>query len=222
VAWLAERAKLNPGTVLADVGAGTGTLSRLLRQTVGHVVAVEPAAPMRRALADTCPDVLIVAANAERLPFADEALDAITVAHAFHHFDAAVALAEFHRVLPPAGVLALFWQRYETADPVNRLIGETVDRHVDRDRGIPLAFRTWRDRFDRAGLFELVDEASTPHTHVFPAAGLVRLFATSSDVISLPPQKRDLLLRDLDELAQNLPSTVLIEGRTEVELFRPM
>jgi ubiquinone/menaquinone biosynthesis C-methylase UbiE len=44
---------------------------------------------------------------AERLPFADGALDAVVTTSAFHFFDQPAALAEFHRVLAPGGLVAV-------------------------------------------------------------------------------------------------------------------
>jgi ubiquinone/menaquinone biosynthesis C-methylase UbiE len=44
---------------------------------------------------------------AEQLPFADGTLDAVVTTSAFHFFDQPAALAEFHRVLGPGGLVAV-------------------------------------------------------------------------------------------------------------------
>jgi hypothetical protein len=50
-----------------DLGAGTGAVTRLLRERVpGKVVAAEPDARMRAVLVCPAPDVLAVGARAER------------------------------------------------------------------------------------------------------------------------------------------------------------
>ena len=61
------------------------------------MLAVEPVDGMRALLRATVPGVLAVAGAAEALPFNDGSLDAITVAQAFHWFDADAAL----RRVPP-------------------------------------------------------------------------------------------------------------------------
>lgn len=42
VDWIAERCGIGPGTVVVDLGAGTGKLSRALDDRGAEVVAVEP------------------------------------------------------------------------------------------------------------------------------------------------------------------------------------
>ena len=55
------------------------------------------------------------------LPFAGGALDAITVAQAFHWFDATRPAREFARVLRPGGRLGLVWNARDRNDLVDQL-----------------------------------------------------------------------------------------------------
>lgn len=95
---------------VADVGAGTGVLSRPLAARGHRVLALDPAVAML-ALAG----VPAAVARAERLPLPDRSVDAVTVGQAFHWFDAPRALAEVARVLRPGGVLAMCWNRTDMA-----------------------------------------------------------------------------------------------------------
>ena len=101
VAWLVEHLRIGPGARVADVAAGTGKLTRLLTPQGGALVGIEPVAGMRSTFVAMCPGVPLVAATAEQLPLAGSALDAITVAQAFHWFDAPAALGEFARCCAP-------------------------------------------------------------------------------------------------------------------------
>lgn len=94
---------LPPAGLLIDVAAGTGKLTRLLP---GRVIAVEPVVAMRSIAATFAPTV---AAVAEQLSLRDECADAVTVAQAFHWFDARSALGEIARVLKPGGTLLMVW-----------------------------------------------------------------------------------------------------------------
>lgn len=110
--WPSEVVEL-PGlpasaTVL-DLGAGTGKLTCLLVPRFDRVVAVEPAEAMRRLLVAHAPRAEVLTGTAERVPLADDSVDAVFVAEAFHKFDDTRALAEISRVLRPRGALVLLW-----------------------------------------------------------------------------------------------------------------
>lgn len=97
-------------TVL-DLGAGTGKLTRSLTARGLEVVAVEPIAEMRTGLAWAAPEARILDGTAEAIPLADDSVDAITVAQAWHWVDPERATAEAARVLRPGGTLGLIWNR---------------------------------------------------------------------------------------------------------------
>ena len=94
VAHIVGHGGIGPGRRVLDLAAGTGKLTRLLVPTGAEVVAVEPVAGMRDRLVAALPDVEVHDGTAEALPFDDGSVDAVTVAQAFHWFDAPVALAE--------------------------------------------------------------------------------------------------------------------------------
>ncbi len=101
-----ELALKTDATVL-DLGAGTGKLTRVLRDLFDHVTAVEPDDEMRAYVGGAAR-----AGSAELIPVEDGAVDAVFVGDAFHWFDPGPALAEIVRVLRPHGGLALLWNRW--------------------------------------------------------------------------------------------------------------
>lgn len=92
-----------------DLGAGTGKFTELLVSRADRVVAVEPSAAMLDVLRAKLPSVETLAGGAEEIPLPDDAVDAVTVAQAFHWFDRDAACAEIRRVLVPGGALGLLW-----------------------------------------------------------------------------------------------------------------
>jgi len=117
VVWMAERLRIGAGSRVVDLAAGTGKLTRLLVPTGADLVAVEPVAAMREQLAAVVPGVPALDGTAESIPLAPASVDAVTVAQAFHWFDADAALAEIARVLRPGGALGLVWNERDVREP---------------------------------------------------------------------------------------------------------
>lgn len=122
VAWMLDRAPAGARRI-ADVGAGTGKLTRALVAGEGaEVVAVDPDPAMLAALRDAVPGVPTFVGTAERLPLPDASVDAVVLGQAWHWVDPVVASAEIGRVVRPGGVLGLVWNlRDERVDWVRRL-----------------------------------------------------------------------------------------------------
>ncbi len=109
VSCLVEKLPVERSSLVVDLAAGTGKLTRLLVPTGARLVAVEPVASMREVLVAKVPGADLLAGTAEALPLADGAVDAVVVAQAFHWFRVPEALAEVARVLRPGGGLGVVW-----------------------------------------------------------------------------------------------------------------
>ena len=218
VAWVAERAGLEPGSTVIDLAAGTGQLSRRFAAIGCRVIAVEPAANMRAVLQSKVPEVTALAGTAERIPVEDGVADAVVVGNAFHHFDEDPAFGQIRRVLRPHGALALFWDRSDDEDPSMISVTREIDRIVDQVRGsseIVEAYRSWYKPHAVEG-FTTFERRSFPVTHLIPSARVADLCATSSDIASLPPDVRRDLLARIDALAAGLPGTLELAERSDV------
>ncbi len=134
VAHIVGHGGIGPGRRALDLAAGTGKLTRLLVPTGAEVVAVEPVAGMRERLVASLPDVEVHDGTAEALPLPDAGFDAVTVAQAFHWFDAPVALAEIGRVLRPGGHLFLVWNTRDRNHDWVRQFGDLLVDGPDAER----------------------------------------------------------------------------------------
>ncbi|MFG2889221.1 class I SAM-dependent methyltransferase [Streptomyces sp. NPDC048248] len=133
---------------VADIGAGTGIATALLRERGAHVVAVEPgdgmAAGFRRAL----PGVPIVRGDGNALPLADASHDLVTYAQSWHWTDTRRSVPEALRVLRPGGSLAV-WRNIDVFDVP--WIAEQHER-IARHCGVPPTFRSRPDDLRAARL----------------------------------------------------------------------
>ncbi len=214
VAWLVDSLWVDAASTVVDLAAGTGKLTRLLAPTGAWIVAVEPVDEMREVLRAAQPDVAAVAATAEALPFAGASVDAVTVAQAFHWFDADAAFAELARVLRPGGRVGLIWNaRDRSVDWVDQLwsIMDEVEKRApwrEHDR--------WSDAAlgDRAAFGPLHEATFRHEQHVAPATIRER-FASVSHVAVLPEARRQEVLDEIDAVLAAHPDTA---GRDELAI----
>jgi demethylmenaquinone methyltransferase/2-methoxy-6-polyprenyl-1,4-benzoquinol methylase len=105
-----ERAGLEPGMRIVDIGVGTGLVAREAVKLVGDpslVVGVDPSIGMM-ANARLPAGVQLVEGRAEAIPFPDGSFDFLSMGYALRHIgDLSAAFSEFHRVLKPGGRLCL-------------------------------------------------------------------------------------------------------------------
>lgn len=97
-------------SIVADIGAGTGILTRHFCGRVKRIYAIEPNPEMRQQayrLLAFAGEVKILDTTAESTTIEDHEVDLITVAQAIHWFDPEAARQEFKRILIPDGWLAL-------------------------------------------------------------------------------------------------------------------
>ena len=88
---------------MLDLGAGTGKLTTRLVERGLDVVAVDPIAEMLEMLRKSLPDTPALLGTAEEIPLADNSVDAVLVAQAWHWFNPERAIPEVARVLRPGG-----------------------------------------------------------------------------------------------------------------------
>jgi ubiquinone/menaquinone biosynthesis C-methylase UbiE len=163
---LAEEVGIGKGTEVCDLAAGTGKLTRRLVELGARVTAVEPVDAMRAQATSAVPSAILVEGTAEEIPLDDASVDAVTVAQAFHWFDAPAALAEIARVLRPGGRLAILWNERDESTPwvaeMSRVLHwheRTVSRYQHTD---------WAEVVAASGRFTALEERvirwEQPHT----------------------------------------------------------
>lgn len=109
---LQEECGLTETAVIADIGSGTGILTKLFLDSGNMVYGVEPNDEMREAaetyLADYA-NFMSVNGRSEATTLPDNSVDFITAGQAFHWFQWQETKAEFKRILKSSGVIGLVW-----------------------------------------------------------------------------------------------------------------
>jgi SAM-dependent methyltransferase len=106
--WLAAQTGVLPPARVADVGCGTGILTRLLAERGYDVVGIDPNEEML-AYARQAGGARYESGEAEATGLPEGSVDLVTAAQAFHWFDAARALCEMRRILRRGGWGAATW-----------------------------------------------------------------------------------------------------------------
>jgi SAM-dependent methyltransferase/predicted nucleotidyltransferase len=195
--------------VVADLGSGTGLLTRWLVERGHTVFAIEPEASMRRvaeeALREQHGDRFVsIAGTAERTTLPDASVHLVTAGNAFHYFDPALSRREVDRILRPGGSVLLVWHDLASA-PNAFMRGYSAFLETSA----PPALRTFHDNARSTesigaffGKLPLHDEDAGDHT--FPLtweALLGRFLSTSLAPSAVDPRRPQILakLRDLFE-----------------------
>lgn len=107
-----DEMNLTKDSVIADVGSGTGISARIFLENGNTVYGVEPNAAMRAAaesFLQDFPKFKSVEGTSENTNLADNSVDFVIAAQAFHWFDAEKTRPEFKRILRDNGFVALIW-----------------------------------------------------------------------------------------------------------------
>ncbi len=117
---ISDRCPLRAGTMVADVGAGTGIFSEALLERGCTVLSVEPNADMRNAASDYLRkfgNALVLPGTGEATGLVPQSVDLVTVAQAFHWMSPSDTRTEFSRILKPGGWVALLWNERDVTTP---------------------------------------------------------------------------------------------------------
>ena len=220
-AMLAPLAGSDPPLRAIDLGAGTGKLSGALAERGLEVTAVDTSAAMLE-VARARGGTITAGSLATRLARAEEtglpaaSAELVTVAQAWHWFDAEEASAEVARLLAPGGVLALVWNMLDVTIPwVHRLSRIMHAGDIHREDFAPTV----------GPELELTDRRAITWEDPMPTQDVIDLARTRSYVITAPEERRQKVLSNLDwylhdHLGHARGARVGVPYRTDLFLYR--
>jgi SAM-dependent methyltransferase len=200
-----------PPRRVADLGAGTGILTRALLSAGYEAVPVEPDPGMRARLDERTPDVVALAGAAEELPLPDGSVDAVVAGQSYHWFDRNRAHAEVARVLRPGGTFAPVWNLRDDTEPwvaeYSRL--SDGDLHIRDMHEMIKASETFGPRFGP------LERAEFRHSVTLAPTDLIALAMTKSYYLTATVARKRRLERTVRDLITEHPD---LAGRETVRM----
>jgi SAM-dependent methyltransferase len=185
-----------------DLGAGTGKLTTRLVERGLDVIAVDPIPEMLELLSNSLPDTPALLGTAEEIPLADDSVDAVLVAQAWHWFDPERAVKEVSRVLRPGGRLGLVWntrdERLGWVKDLGRIIGPEHD--------------PFNNEVTLAEPFGEIERHQVEWTSYLTPQALIDLVASRSYCITSPEKVRTRTLEQVRELLSTHPALANSSG----------
>lgn len=215
--WLAAMAGLDRRSVVLDLGAGTGNLTRPLLRHTRRVVAVEPVRAFRHTLR-ALEGVAVVAGTAGSLPIRSSSFDLVTAGQAFHWFANRESVEQIGRVLRPDGWLALVWNVRPPEPELHRAVNDVLAPYRGRAPGY--ANGEWRRAFDHSEVLTLGPRRSWEWVHELDEAGFLARFRSVSVIAQLDERSvvEDALRSVFQRFARR--GRLAVPYRTDVYLAR--
>jgi SAM-dependent methyltransferase len=189
-----------PDKIVADIGSGTGLLSRLFLENGNLVYGVEPNAEMRsfaeRELSPRYSKFVSLSRLAEDTGLPARSIDLVTAGQALHWFDRERARVEFARILKPSGCVMIAYNERKKQDGIMDRYDEIVDRNASKSEAPDI------DAEYLAKFFNGKDykEFNVPNEQVLDYDGLVGRATSASYLPSRNEPGFASLEKDLREL----------------------
>ncbi|GAC1383869.1 MAG: class I SAM-dependent methyltransferase [Herpetosiphon sp.] len=197
---LKDECGLSAAHVVADIGSGTGLLSKLFVQNGNRVLAIEPNHPMRVAgEQEVGAEALFhsIDGTAEDTTLDESSVDFVVAAQAFHWFRQHETRREWKRILRPNGWCAIIWNdRQVDTTPFLRGYEKLLQQYGTDYRQVAHTQidRATMERFFEPGTVEL---AQLPNTQVLDWSGLKGRLLSSSYVPGPDDEQHEQMLIDL-------------------------
>lgn len=212
---------LPAGSVVADVGSGTGISAMLLLEAGYTVTGIEPNQPMRDKsieLLAAYPSFTAKNGSAEHTGLATASVDAVVAGQAFHWFDAAAARTEFKRILKPQGPVVLIWNERLTDDAFSAAYDELIKRHGKDYTAVDHRNTDGRkiSAFFNPSTFEQV---VFPNQQVFDFEGLKGRLSSSSYVPAADEPGYAPMVADLRQLFEKYQQQGVVTVRYDTKVY---
>ena len=218
---LRNKCQLTQSSIIADIGSGTGILTRPLLDNGYAVFGVEPNREMREAGEDLLrgyDHFTSIDGSAESTTLPDQSVDLITAGQAFHWFDRIKTKSEFRRIIRQGGWIALIWnERLITSSPFlaayEKLLQDYAPEYILVDHR-----NVNDDKLKEFFAPEFYETATFPNHQDFDYEGLEGRLLSSSYVPNLGDPNSLPMVAELQRIyaKYNVDGKVRIEHMTRI------
>ena len=219
--WLYSNYVLTSDTVIADIGSGTGLLTKALVEKDIHVYAVEPNEDMRNVAESSLKDNKYfhsINGTAESTGLPEGSIDIITVAQAFHWFDVEAFKKECKRILRPQGKVVLVWNQRDSASYFVKVNSEIFKKYCpnftgfsggieENDNNIELFFDKKYSRFHFT------------NNLTFDKDGFINRCLSASYALKKSDEKFDIFVQELEVLFNSYSEAGLLTMPNETVAY---
>jgi SAM-dependent methyltransferase len=211
---------LLPGTVVVEVGAGTGKATVLFGARGLQIACIEPDPQMAAVLSENCrdlPDVTVTVSAFE--DFQPSGLyDGLLAAQSWHWTNPERRWDKAASLLREGGLIALFWNRTQAhLTPLAPAIVEIYRRHQISTSNEPSQDQmppAWpRDEMEKQPTLADVEVRDYSSVHTYSTQEWCDYMASTSNLLILEPAKRLAVLADVARLIDDEGGGVLEEHR---------
>jgi ubiquinone/menaquinone biosynthesis C-methylase UbiE len=195
---------LQPGNMVLDLAAGTGKLTKALKNTGVCLYAVEPVAEMRAVFSKQFPEIPIMEGQAEAIALPPGTVDTVVVGTAFHWFEGEKALNEIARVLKPGGSLGLVWNVFDIEVEWVKQIGLVLQKYEKNT--IPTKHK-WEEAFQKNASFSALKHLRYTYSYQGNAQDVIARLCSAKVMGILSQEKREQLVNEVLAVLQTHPDT---------------
>ncbi len=200
--FVAQEWQIGKGSLVADIGSGTGIFTRQLLGLGAKVFAVEPNADMRskaEELLGENPNFVSVIGAAEQTSLPAHSFHLVTAASAFHWFDPERFKQECKRILRPGAPVVLVWNEARLFAEINLGRERIFKKYCPNFKGLS-GGKDARNRARHAFFGEEIQERRFPNPLTYDRQTFVnRALSASYSLIAADPEF-DAYLAELGEL----------------------
>ncbi len=218
IEFIRNQFNIDSGSSIADIGSGTGILTELLLGLDATVIGVEPNDDMRSIAEQHLNHnnrFLSISGTGESTNLADNSVDLITVAQAFHWLDPVKSKKEFKRILKIPNNIAILWNIQTRDNDFDRKYEEIKEKYGEDYITIRKSHEPDLHTFFSPGKYKVV---KFPHFVLMDYDGLIGRIASSSFMPTAGNPHYAAMTEEVNTLFNNHQENRLVRFNYETHL----